>query len=359
MILIGETNPYGSFEAIVEDDGRTVYLYLQSVREGGPMKAVWVANRVPAPHAEDILSMQQGTPPLMPVAGTRHPQGHPGFHPENLTLVWFEEGDAVALLDRGTPVAVLPSWAGMEGFPGYSAEAIGEVRLAWELGPALPALQPRIEESQRYWARRADPQSWPEIRDRGLAHLERILGPHQRYWAADGGQFPPRALLLFNHPSVTGVSVLTTLGMSAQRLPQVEMAFEDPRPHRRVELALATSGDPTRLTGLLSGMLRFPWSEGSWLGDLHTYSFANPSPNIGESALLLMRQPPPQHLQVPDGLRTVPAPNLGGLPDPSGDPVTYLWLVPISEPERRYAEEHGSEALAERLEQDSRGWIWS
>lgn len=59
-ILIAETNPYGSFEAIVEDDGRTVYLYLQSAREQGQMTPVWVANRLPAPESDDLAAMRQG-----------------------------------------------------------------------------------------------------------------------------------------------------------------------------------------------------------------------------------------------------------------------------------------------------------
>lgn len=357
-ILIAETNPYDSFEAIVEDDGRTVYLYLQSRQEEGEMKAVWVVNRVAAPRGQDILSMQQGIAPLMPAFGTRHPQGHPGFHPENLSLVWFEEGDGVALLDRERPVAVLPSWSGLEGFYGYSAEAVGETPMAWDLEPALEGLQPRIEAARRYWDWRADAESWEEIKDAGLAHLERILGPHQRYWAADGGRYPPRAIVAFNAPRLEGVTVLTTVGMSAQSLPKVEMAFEDPRPHRRIELAAATAGDPGRLAGLLSAMMAFPWSQGSWLGDLHTYGYGNPSPNVGESAAFLMREPSPQVLQVSEGTRTVPAPNLSGLTDRSGDPVSYLWLVAINEPERQIAEAQGSEVLADRLEQAGRGWVW-
>ena len=358
MILIAETNPYGSFEAIVEDDGRSVYLYLQSAREGGPMKAAWVANRIVAPDDEDLAALEEGVAPLMPAAGARNPHGELGLFAEHLTLVWFEEGDGVALLEKGRPVAVLPSWSGTGGFHGYSIFARGEQRLAWDLNPALGAFNPRIAAAIQYWEWREDPDSWREIQARGLKHLESLFGPHQRYWSADGGGFPPRAVVLFPHRAVPNLTILATLGMSAQPLPGVETAFEDPRPHSRIELVAATTGPPERMAALLSGVMPFPWAEASWLGDLHTYSFAGPSPLPGESAVLLMRRPPPEVIHVPEGIRAIPPPNFGGQVDASGEPVSYLYLLPISEPERQFAEKEGSEALARHLEESQRGWVW-
>jgi hypothetical protein len=357
-ILLAETNPYGSFEAIVEDDGRTVYLYLQSAKQQGAMKAVWVVNRQPAPEEDDFAAMQQGQAPMMPREGTRTPQGHPPFDPERLSFVWFEEGDAVALLHDNAPLAVLPGWAGMNGFFGYSADAVGEEQLAWDLSPALQGLWPRIEESRRYWEWRADADSWRQIQERQLAHLESILGPHQRYWAADGGQYPPRAVAGFERSSLPGVTILVTLGMSAQRMPQVEMHFEDPRPFRRTELALATYGDPSQAAGLLSSTMRFPWAFATWLGDGHTSSFGDPSETPGQSAILLARVPPHQTFQRETGAHQVPAPNLGGLQDVSGDPVQYLWILPIAASERNQAEKDGSAEVIRRMEAQQRGWIW-
>lgn len=357
-ILIAETNPYGSFEAIVEDDGRTVYLYLQSAAQQGQMKPVWVANRLPAPEADDMAGMQQGLAPLMPRRGTRHPEGQPPLDPDRLSFVWFEEGDAVALLEDGRPLALVPGWGGMNGFFGYSIHAVGEERLAWDLQPALEGLWPRVEDSRRYWEWRAAPESWPQIRDAGVAHLERILGPHRRYWAADGGGFPPRAVVMFERESLPGVSLLATVGMSAQRMPQVELYFEDPAPYRRIELALATSGDPNPAAALLSGVMSFPWKYGTWLGEGHTSSYGPPSPNPGESAMLLLRTPPRSTFHRETGVHRLPAPNLGGLRDRSGDPVQYLWAVPITGDERDLAQEQGSETLVDALEQRERGWIW-
>lgn len=49
-VIYQEANPYGTFTAYLEDDGRTVYLYLQA--EQNPefgIKSVWVCNRAEAP----------------------------------------------------------------------------------------------------------------------------------------------------------------------------------------------------------------------------------------------------------------------------------------------------------------------
>jgi hypothetical protein len=183
MLLLQEENPYGSRIAVVEDDGQTVYLYLMTGPPDDPQRQlfpVWVANRGPAPESEDVAAMREGNAPRMPSRGTRSPDGLPPFHRENLELVWFEEGDGVALLERGQPLAVAPGWIGYQGFPGYAREAVGDQLLAWELGPALESLRPRIEAARRYWKWRSTEESWLEIQGAGINHLEARLGPRQR-----------------------------------------------------------------------------------------------------------------------------------------------------------------------------------
>lgn len=45
------------------------------------------------------------------------------------------------------------------------------------------------------------------------------------------------------------------------------------------------------------------------------------------------------------------------LPSVRGDAVTLLWMVPITEVERRFAIEFGSEALSERLSASGVSWL--
>lgn len=359
-LLVTETSPYGSRSAVVEDDGRTVYLYLTAANPQNPekdMSAVWVANLIAGPDERDLPSMEAGTPPLMPRGGTCHPEGRPSYREEDLELVWFEEGDGVALLERGQPLAVIPGWSGFEGFHGYARDAVGQQELAWELAQALEGLGPRIESARRYWEWRARDDSWPSIQDDGIRHLERRLGPQRRYWSADGGEFPPRAVALFQPEAYPGISVCATIGMSAQAMPGVEMYVRQHERFRRIELALGTAGDPARAASLLSGMVGFPWSNVTWLGDGHTYGWEPPSDVPGRSSVLLLRDPPAEGKK---GLfrRGQPPPDLSGLRDRGGDPVTYLWVVPITHGERELAQRDGSTAVVREMQRQGRGWVW-
>jgi hypothetical protein len=359
QVLIGSVNPYGSLEAFVEDDGRTVYLWLRHPQDYARRPcALWVANRLPAPAAPDIASMKKGVSPMMHQAGTRYPQGHGAFNPAELRLVWFEEGDGVALLQQGGVLAVIPPWADPGTCPGYAHEAVGQTQLAWELAPALEGLGPRIAHADRYWAWRADPNSWATLRDGLLAHLEARLGPHQRYWAADGGQYPPRAVASFSPPTAPGISVLATLGMSAQSMPQIEMAFEDPSPYRRIELCVGARTEDPALGGLLSAMMIMPWQEITWLGEGHTYSW-DKGPGgrdyPGRSAGLLLKNP----ASSTSGNSTLIAPQLDGHLDASREPVSFLWVVPITKQEQGKAQKSGSDSLYRELAAPGRGWVWN
>jgi hypothetical protein len=243
--------------------------------------------------------------------------------------------------------------------PGYAAEARGEQRFAWELGPeARENLGQRLDDARAYWKWRASGDSWREIQGAGLAHLERLLGPHRQYWSADAGRFPPRAVVRCEPESLGGLSVYATVGMSAQPLPQVEMHFEEPEQHRRVELALATREPADRLAGLLSSVMQFPWEHLTWLGDGHTYTWGTPSTRPGDSAVLLLKAPPAATVRTASFQSRMWAPDLSGLADRTGEPVNYLWLVPITGAERELAAAKGSSTLVEKLAREGRGWLW-
>src|SRR6478609_9493764 len=114
--LLSETGPNGNFSAVVEDDGRVVYLSLANPHEGGfPTRSVWVRNRLAAPAAIDVAGMERGEPPLMPAAACRHPRGAPALDTAGLRLVWLPEGDGVALFDGPTLLAAIPPWSGYKG----------------------------------------------------------------------------------------------------------------------------------------------------------------------------------------------------------------------------------------------------
>ena len=109
---------------------------------------------------------------------------------------------------------------------------------------------------------------------------------------------------------------------------------------------------------MLSSMMATPWMEVTWLGEGHTYGWSQPSascPNY--TAALLLRNPP---ADGKSGLfrRGQPAPDLSGLVDRSGDPVTYLWVIPLTAAEDQAAQQQGSHAAIRELQRRGQGWVW-
>jgi hypothetical protein len=133
-------------------------------------------------------------------------------------------------------------------------------------------------------------------------------------------------------------------------MPGVERAFEDPAPHRRIELGIGLSSavdaeTERRVASWVGGQSGFPWMHHTWLGPGHTI----PCSAFGEGsavAAVLLREAPPG------------APHVA-LPDFRGDPVRLLWGVPITAEERALAQREGSGALAARLDAAGRGWMYA
>jgi len=99
VTLLDSVNPYGSRRLTVEFDGATTAAYLRD--ETTVIAATWIANHVRAPRTTDPERINAGQAPVMPAGRTRHPRGRPPLDPATLQALWFEEGDGVALLERG------------------------------------------------------------------------------------------------------------------------------------------------------------------------------------------------------------------------------------------------------------------
>jgi hypothetical protein len=342
-ILLEEPSPFGNLVAIVEDDERVVYFYLHlpDSPEDDPerTKVCWVRNRVAAPREMDEAAMQRGEAPLMPADFCTSPDPGPPFDPDSLRIVWFEECDGAALIEEDEVLAIIPSWSGVEGFSGYARDCVGQGPFAWELGPDN-AMHERVVAAEEFWTLWDDDEFWPRWRDERIAALETVLGPHAKYYAIDGDQFPPRALLRFD---AADHYAFVTVGMSLFCLPGVERYVDDPAPYRRIELAAAVdkrcpSKELNRLANYLSAQARYPWDHFLPLGDGHTM----PCDSTPESL---------------DGHRFNCALFSTGLPrTPAfawpafrGDPTTVLWLSQISQRERQLAVNAGSFQLVQRL----------
>lgn len=341
QILLEDSSPHGNLEAIVEQDDRVAYLYVRaSHRNDLAVKSCWLGNLSAAPEEMDVAGMREGIPPMLPREHCLHPEGREALDPSKLEILWFPEGDGIALMENGRPLAVIPSWGFSSGFPGYSRDAHGQSELCWGLQEASEILN-RVRAAADYWASWDEtPNPWLTCQNAFLAEYERGLGPHTRYYAIDGENWPPKALI---RTDTTTGTYLLTLGISLRPQPQVELHYEDSSDFRRFEFAACFApGFPDeciiRMANYLSGQSKLPWENLTFLGNGHTIPcdvFANDPDMSHLTAVLLVDHPPS-------------APEFN--PPRVGDErVMLLWVVPITETERNLVIEKKSAEFIARF----------
>ncbi|WP_367874602.1 suppressor of fused domain protein [Luteolibacter sp. Populi] len=337
VIVFEASSPHGNLEAIVEQDERVAYLYVSATENDRlPVKSCWVRNLGHAPEELDRSGMNDGIPPMLPRRNCRDPQGASPLETSQLEIVWFPEGDGVALLEKGEMLAVIPPWGIVGDFPGYARDALGESKLCWGLQDDT-LMRKRISEAIDYWEQwDAEESPWAKCQNAFLNEYERVLGPHSRYFGIDGGRWPAKALI---QTDLEDGTYLSTLGISLRPQPQIEMYCETPSEFRRFEFAacFAPGTNPEtipRMAAYLSGQSSLPWQRFTFLGNGHTIpcdAFAGDSDLCRFTSVLLVDQPES-------------APQFS-FPTPGGDRISLLWVVPITEAEREIAVSKGSKEL--------------
>ncbi len=348
VTLLESLSPYGSRKVTVEYDGLTTAAYLHD--ESGVISATWIANHQPAPETTDQARLDAGRAPVMPAARTKHPDGRPPLEASTLGALWFEEGDGVAILEQGQPLAVMAGWSDAgRGMLGYSRDVIGQTPFGWSLDDAMESLAPRLQQSRAYWRWRESATGWEQFQQALLGHLTSRLGPGGHYWDASAGHQPQTGVT--ERPSDSH-TILSTVGMSCQRMPVVEQVLHDPSGYARIELALATTLPGAQAARVFLWLATYPWRAVTWFGPGHSVRwYGDPASfplGSGFSSVLL--------LDSPGALAGPQAPDLSGFTF-NGDPVRWLWVVPISEADRQMAKEHGSGRLVSRLAEQKRSWI--
>ena len=314
-VLLAATSPFGNIEAVVESDGRTVYLYL----DGGPrfgIRAVWVRNLITGPLTFNTEDLKGGLAPVLPRIHTTKSEPSPLPVADDLSLVWFAEGNGVALLERERLLAVIPPWSGLDGFHGYSAECASENQVVAPLPNDANFLR-RIEMNRHYWREWANHAPFARWQPEILARFSAAYGPQQNYFNINGDNFPPRGLGVFkSNRAVT----LATVGMSLCLMPTVELVVENPWEFRRVELVnvlpvSATEEEIMAVAKRMSSLAGLPWREWTWLGDNHTCEWM-PQENFPYAGLYRIQDPG----------------DIGfcKLPDIADDPVHLLGIIPLS-----------------------------
>ena len=336
-LLLEQISPHGNLKAFVEQDRRVAYLYLQGPKDSGfGIKACWIRNLKPAPEELSAEEMKVGIAPMLPAHYCADPKERAPLDASRLSLVWFVEGDGVALLEDEEMIAAIPPWGGHQEFNGYARDCIGQSPLCWKLEDNT-AMEQRIETAHNYWRKWTDNALlWDQIQNGFIYAYEGVLGKHDRYFAIDGEVWPPKAMVNINS---NGLSYYLSVGVSIRPQPQVEMYFDDPAQHRRIEIAACLDKQVNPETneafaGYLSALTAMPWATITFLGHGHTIAcdvFANVDRMDHFTAIVLVENPPN-------------APSFD-LPSVDDEPVKLLWAVPITESELEEIQEHGSESV--------------
>lgn len=340
-VVFQEISPHGNLEAVVEQDDRVAHFYLRSPDfEDFGIKICWIRNLAAAPERLDVEGMRKGIAPMLPKEFCLHAEGQEPLDPERLSLVWFPEGDGVALLEDDKMLAAIPPWGGYKGFPGYARDCLGESSLCWKLDDPTE-FNSRIAAAKRFWNQwDRDESPWPRCQDAFLAAYESALGPYSRYFAIDGGTWPPKALVRFDGPDCT---YLLTIGVSLRPQPAVEMYYDEPIDFRRFEFGACISREVedetiSSIAGYLSGQSTFPWQQFTFFAHGHTIgcdAFSNDEALRCFTSVLLVDSPPS-------------APDLNP-PRIDGERVSLLWTVPVTSAEQQIAERDGSKAIMDQF----------
>jgi hypothetical protein len=268
--------------------------------------------------------------------------------PEDLEIVWFEEGNGAALFLQGEHWATIPPWSGQGDFAGYARDCLAESPVCWPM-PDNNTLVGRIRGARDYWSMWDDEGLWAKSRDNLVAAINRSLGKeHSRYFAIDGNRWPPKAMLLYER---TDHYVLITAGVSLVAQPNVEQYMEEPSAARRIELAAAFDrscpvDELLAFGSYISAQSGYPWTRFQWLGEGHTLPCDSTPPALGgrrfdSVALTAM---------------SLNAPRLDLSPF-RNDPINVLWMAPITPSEREFAMTHATKELFDMMSAAGVGYI--
>lgn len=320
-VLVESDSPLCDIHAFVEQDENTIYfyLYLFAHTEQPKVKPCFVCNvkgKESAISYQDWLNSKQSKPPMMPYEYVTHSVEGMTLEEELLEIVWTLEGSGAGLFYKDELIAFIPEWAN-ENCNGFSRYVIGhELSLAWELTEAEDNFNAQMAAARAFWGK-VFGGYWHDFQKAHLNAIEDYIGKTDKYYAIDGGNWPPMALTTGEKD---GVLYGITLGVSAFRQPWVESFYqENTKDFARMEVGFACQKqmEPIFMTVLkaISGGAAMPWRKITSLGHGHTLKLNDG----GEFAALLFL-----NANLLQGSCT---PKYS---DSFGERVNLLWAVPIT-----------------------------
>lgn len=334
-VLLSAPSPSCDIEAFVEQDATACYFYLwrHPNTDQSQMQACFVSNVVDKAHVvplDEWANSNPDGPPALPYTYVTHSPDGLAFCSDELEIVWTQEGSGAGLFCRGDLVAFIPEWADSE-FAGFSRYVQGTTPYGCDMQEAEEGLLQQLEEGARFWAAISQ-DYWPEFQQNHLGKIEAFIGPADKYFAIDGGCFPPQALTTGEKD---GVLYGITLGVSALRQPMVESFYQETtRDFSRIELGFACESHFADcfmpVLERLSGAAHMPWGTITSLGHGHTIACTAVE---GFAAIWLLNA----NLLAP-----------GSTPayDPTfGERVNLLWAIPITQEEYDFLLQYDMEKI--------------
>lgn len=321
-ILVESNSPLCDINAFVEQDENTIYfyLYLQANSEQPKVKPCFVCNvksKKDAVSYQDWMKSNTENPPMMPYEYISHSVEGMTLDEEFLEIVWTLEGSGAGLFYKDELIAFIPEWANEE-CNGFSKFVLGnEMSIAWELTQAKENFQTQMDAARIFWGKVFD-DYWHEFQQAQLTAIEGYIGATDKYYAIDGGKWPPMALTTGEKDDILyGI----TLGVSAFRQPSVELFYQEKtKDFSRIELGFACQKNKEdffmTVLQALSGGASLPWRRITSLGHGHTLKLNQP----GEfTALFLL------NANLLSG-------NCMPKYEPAfGERVNLLWAIPITQ----------------------------
>jgi len=338
LILIEQQNWQGCRTAILEYENNCIYIYSYPHNDKSLIaKSLWVANTKKRIFSKSSITAdaKKGLQPYMP----KKLCNNAGFikdynNKENWFLQWGLDQNSIAVYFKNKIITILPEWSGLDGFYGYSLGCNETTALAWPLIENNEEINRFLKE--KIFLDSWDDSIWVEYQKTILSTYDLLYQGETKYFAADGGKWPPLGIHYSKSPNV---EFLATVGMSQLPMPLLEMKQESTESLRYIELALLFKhiDNFNPLAKYLSGQATFPWYQGAHLDHGHTIPCRELS-EIGSNATFMLI------VENASFLPKVPASFLGKTSR------RLLFMIPIYEAELNFIKINSSDDFLKRLE---------
>ncbi len=324
--LIESYSPCCPRVALFEADENAAYFYISDISgdESIVINACFVANvkdMINAIPFDDWINSEIDGPPMVDYKHINHSENGMQFdeNEENYDIVWTEDGTSAGLYYMGELIAYIPDWADRE-MPGYSRYVNDITEFAFPLKDAYGSISNKLKDAKAFWDSFDNEDWWSNLQEQYLTTLNNFMGETDKYYAIDGGDFPPKALMINKKDDLC---YAMTLGVSILRLPLSEVYHQEQyKDFSRIELGFVCTEEYEEyvmaIAEEISGTASFPWNKCIPIGHGHTIN-SNAIP--GYPAVWLINDNMLDKKQGPDFGKVY------------GDRVNLLWAIPLTQEE--------------------------